>query len=762
MTRRDCFCVWQLFAAVLAAAVATYLLDARALLAAEPEPEAALKQAQAEEKAAEAEWNSREMARSATREIARSERQRAEHVLRQLLAAKTALARAADAPAAATDRAAAQVVEEQLVAARKQSGQRMDTMRAAAERLIAESRTADKAAQELLVAEDALRRTMDATRKAELAVLEQTFPEAEKKSAENASTARQAVRDAHVVAAWEPQLWAGVQRSTGQQIVEQTRHAAEIASRIAEVESDEARKQALLQFAKEERQLCKTAGELIAEKNGAIDRSVADIYPRRAAAMNGLEPLSPSDWNYAAARHLMVRAGFGGTPQEVEQLCSLGLYKAVDHLVEFYRHPAADAPFDARPRLPADPLEARLRNDFIRNQAAETRNGAEGDQAGRLRRWWLERLVASPRPLQEKLTLFWHGLFAAQNSVVQNSYAMYQQNRLLREHAAGNFGALLYGIVHDPAMIKYLDNDRNLKGQPNENLAREIMELFSMGVDQGYTEQDIVQAARALTGYTLDQPTSGFRYLHDRHDSGDKTIFGKTGPWTGDDLVRLILEQPATSRFIARRLWQHFGSIEPPAETVEQLAAVLRASNYEIEPALKNLFLSKEFYSAAVMGQQIKAPIELVVGTLRDLGVRQVKDYGRLDAMVRDMGQELFEPPDVKGWRHGRPWISSSRLFVRYNSVAEVVRSLAQGDRHGVDVVGVIQRSGCKRAEDVVDYLAKACLVGTLDSEKRKELVGFLGDLPAVEDWSARRAELNEKVQEVLILILSQPEAQMG
>jgi hypothetical protein len=150
------------------------------------------------------------------------------------------------------------------------------------------------------------------------------------------------------------------------------------------------------------------------------------------------------------------------------------------------------------------------------------------------------------------------------------------------------------------------------------------------------------------------------------------------------------------------------------------------------------------------------------VGTLRDLGVRQVKDYGRLDALVRDMGQELFEPPDVKGWRHGRPWISSSRLFVRYNGIADVVRSLAQGDRQGVDVVGVIQRGGCKSAEDIIDYLAKACLVRTLDSDKRKELASFLGDLPSAEDWPARQTELNEKLQDVLILILSLPEAQMG
>ncbi|MCP5110778.1 MAG: DUF1800 domain-containing protein, partial [bacterium] len=252
-------------------------------------------------------------------------------------------------------------------------------------------------------------------------------------------------------------------------------------------------------------------------------------------------------------------------------------------------------------------------------------------------------------------------------------FSMYRQNQLFRENAAGNFRGLLYGILHDAAMIRYLDNNKNVKGHPNENLAREIMELFAMGEDQGYTEADIREAGRALTGYNFDHSTGQFRLNLNEHDAGEKTIFGKKGPWTGDDLVRLILEQPATSRFVAQRLFEFFAHQEPADETVEKLAAVLRAGDYELRPMLKNLFQSEAFYSEEAMGTKIKSPVQLVAGMMRDLGVKGISDYAQLDTAVGAMGQKLLEPPDVKGWRRGRSWISANRMFARYNSSAELL-----------------------------------------------------------------------------------------
>jgi uncharacterized protein (DUF1800 family) len=386
----------------------------------------------------------------------------------------------------------------------------------------------------------------------------------------------------------------------------------------------------------------------------------------------------------------------------------------------------------------------------------------ESAQFGQLRQWWLKRMVESPRPLQEKLTLFWHGHFATQYSVVQNSYTTYRQNQLFREHAAGNFGGLLSGLVHDPAMIRYLDNNTNVKGHANENLAREIMELFAMGVDQGYTEKDIREGARALTGYNLDHHTGQFRFVASQHDDGPKTIFGKTGNFTGDDLVTLILEQPSTARFLAGKLFRYFAHEGPSPETIDQLASVLRRNQYELGPMLKNLFLSEAFYSEQAMGTQIKSPVQLVVGTLRDLGVKRVADAGMLDSAVRSMGQEIFEPPDVKGWRYGRPWVNTNRIFLRYNTTAELIRSVPRpGNRRGVDVVGLLAGTGCCTAAEVVDYLAKQCLARPLTADKRKELIDFLGELPPPTQWSSRPAQLNERLQGLLVLMTSMPEYQL-
>lgn len=738
--------------------------------------EAAVVKAQAEEKTSHDEWNSREMARSATREIARSERQKAQAALDAALAAEANVKRleaaaqaaraAADAEQAAEQKqslqTAATQAEAEAQAAREFLYQKVSALRAATELLINNTDVANKATNELYVAEDQLRDKMLATRDAEKCVLELQARAAEQAKSPDAAGARQKVCESAVLAAWERQQWSAVQRHTATELAEQSGDAARIACAVAKFDPDEQQRAKVNRFAEGQTSVETEAKKCIADRTATIDAADAEIYPLKVAAMGGLKPLPPDQWNYEKARHLLARAGFGGTPQEVEQLCAMGLYKAVDHLVEYYRHPAADVPFDATPPVGADPLAQQLRGDFIRGRVNGEREGVERGQVGALRQWWLKRMVESPRPLQEKLTLFWHGHFATQDSVVRNSYAAYRQNMLFREHAAGNFRALLYGIVHDPAMLRYLDNNRNVKGQPNENLAREILELFSMGVDQGYTEKDIIEAARALTGYTYDDATGTYSYIQSQHDPGDKTIFGQTGPWCGDDLARLILEQPSTGRFIAFKLFEFFAHAEPEPEAVDRLASVLRANNYELRPMLRNLFLSEQFYSEKALGTQIKCPVQLVIGTLHDLGIKKLTRYDTLDNAIREMGQDLLEPPDVKGWRYGRTWISTSRLFSRYNLMAELVKSAPQPNGAGVDLVGILEQSGCNAPDTAVDYLIKACLVKRLSDEDREALVASLAKLPPCGEWKDRREEVNQLLQQVLILILSTPENQLS
>ncbi|MBM3999634.1 MAG: DUF1800 domain-containing protein [Planctomycetes bacterium] len=759
----------------IAGAVALWAVGG--LRADEPTPlqtaEEAAKKAVASEEVMQNEWNSREMARSATREIARVERSRSESAVadyRRAIEGVTAAEAAAKAARAAADGEpdaakktplveTANQADAAVAAAKANLEQRLAAMHAALDRLIEDSVAGERAANELLVSENGLRDKMAESRAVELKVLEMKAASAD---AASVDAAKRAIFEMQAVQLWERQLWAGVQQGTLGQIIEMTDHAGRIAADAATIEPDAARKKTLEEFAQRE-----TKGKTDAEKtNGEcaaiVAKAISEIYPLRAAAMGGLTPLAPEKWDLAKARHLLVRAGFGGTPQEVKNLHAMGLYAAVDHLVDFHRQAPAPASLDVIPVPLPDPLEGKLRNAFVRGQAAGARNSIDGGQFGALRQWWIKRMVASPRPLQEKLTLFWHGHFATQQSVVQNTYILYHQNQLFREHAAGNFGGLLYGIVHDPVMIRYLDNNLNVVGHPNENLAREIMELFAMGVDQGYTEHDIREAARALTGYTYDNATGQFRYVLKSHDPGDKTIFGKTGPWTGDDLVNLLLEQPSTARFISFKLYEYFVKKDPAPEVVDKMATVLRTNQYELNPMLKNLFLSEEFYSDAAMGTQIKSPVQLVVGMLRDLGAKEATNFGQIDGMIQEMGQQLFEPPDVKGWRYGRSWISSNRVFSRYNAAATLANSvpLASG-ASGVDLVGLLATEECKTAEDVIQCLAKVCLAKPLNDEQRAKLVAYLGQLPPQAEWAGQKDAINAKLRNVLVLLLCTPEYQV-
>ncbi len=712
----------------------------------------------------------RQQANDASREIARAERKKSREALKDLEAVRQILRRKKEAVAeakAAREKAegkeatkkrakAVKEAKKEVAEARKLVQKKRKTMREAAKRLIEDSLTSDEAGLKELAASETLEEKTLAIREAEIRLLALKAEKAEGKEAEKV---RKKLYKKRALKAMEAKGWAKRRRSTAAQLHNRTSEAAKIAKRMVDAAKDKGLKRALNAFIKKEKETQAIARERIAKEKEAAASFVHEVYRWRAKAIGGLAPLSPEQWDAEKARHLLVRAGFGGTPKKVEKLAKMGLYDAVDHFVKYYRRPTDAPPLRIRPILPKDPLVGKVRGWAQRQVKRDSINGR---QLREVRRWWLKRMVQTPRPLQEKLTLFWHGHFATQNSKVDNSYTMYKQNRMFREHAAGNFGALLQGIVHDPAMIRYLDNHTNVKGHPNENLGREIMQLFSMGPYQGYGEKDVREASRALTGYSFDHETGQFRYHGDKHDHGKKTIFGKTGKWTGDDLVERILKQPATSRFVARKLFAYFAHENPSGETVEKLASVLRARDYELEPMLKNLFLSKAFYSEKSMGSRIKSPVQLVVGTLRDLGVKKVTNAGMLDSAVQEMGQKLFEPPDVKGWRRGRAWISASRMFKRYNQVGKLIKSVPRPGQRGIDVLGFVKRGGCESPKKIVDYLAEACLVKPLSEKSRKKLVGFLEGLPPRPKWEEHNAAVKKKLRGALILLTSLPEFQMS
>ena len=340
----------------------------------------------------------------------------------------------------------------------------------------------------------------------------------------------------------------------------------------------------------------------------------------RPVVTDSLKAIRPASFGYAQARHLLWRAGFGGTPGQIHTLVGWGPVKSVDYLLDPQSVPFADkaaAEFDRDIMRPPTPEERRMIADARRSRdeeqlakyrmMREDRERRDRRQIREVQKWWLKRMIETPRPLEEKLVLFWHGHFATSYRTIENSYHMYLQNELFRRHAMGNFGEFLRAIIRDPAMLAYLDNNDSRKNRPNENLARELMELFSLGVGH-YTEQDIKQGARALTGYTFSDDEFAFRQQD--HDTGVKRILGAEGALDGDGFVDAILAEKACSRFIARKLYRYFAADLPdnyadlhPAmkSVVADLAGTFRSNGYELKPVLRQLFLSEHFYDPTVI-----------------------------------------------------------------------------------------------------------------------------------------------------------------
>ena len=407
--------------------------------------------------------------------------------------------------------------------------------------------------------------------------------------------------------------------------------------------------------------------------------------------VDDLSPISAADWNYDKAAHLLERVGFGGTPVEVERFAGMTPERAVDELVNyttidnsrtpgFEASPIWDPGMDPFPKSRAEAVriaretgvsmgvamlpegESRRLQPVVNKFFYGLRSNAIETQ--RLAIWFGERMLITRRPLEEKLTLFWHGHFATGNGKVRDTRMMLQQNEMLRANAAGSFRDLLVGILTDPAMLVYLDNGENRKGHPNENFGRELLELFTMGVGN-YTEQDIREASRAFTGWTND--VLEFRFDATNHDDGEKTFLGRTGAYNGEDIIDIILDTPVTAEHISAKLYRFFVREDISDATRAELATTFRESGYQLRPLLRRMFLSKDFYSAASYATQVKSPVHLVVSTYRKLGLTRlptIPDFGRLTA---GLGQTLFNPPNVAGWAGGRTWITPALLLERGN-----------------------------------------------------------------------------------------------
>ena len=367
------------------------------------------------------------------------------------------------------------------------------------------------------------------------------------------------------------------------------------------------------------------------------------------------------------ARHLLARTGFYAAQQDIQTYAGLSRAQAVEQLLGSVRTEPITAPaavldeWTPRSQIRALPQPER--------RALLLRTIQQGQD---LRAWWLGEMLATPSPFTERMTLFWHNHFVSSLQKVRPTRLMYRQNLLLRRHALGNFGELLHAVSRDPAMIVYLDNASNRKGQPNENFAREVMELFTLG-EGNYTEQDIKEAARAFTGWGIDPETGAFVFRRERHDDGVKRVLGRSGPFDGGDVLDILLGEPQTARLIVRKLWQEFISREPDAREVVRIADEFRRSGYQIRTAMRLILTADAFYAPENRANLIKSPIDLIVGTLRQFRI-EVPDPYPFVVISRRLGQDLMAPPNVKGWPGGDAWINASTLLARKQMLERLFR----------------------------------------------------------------------------------------
>jgi uncharacterized protein (DUF1800 family) len=407
-------------------------------------------------------------------------------------------------------------------------------------------------------------------------------------------------------------------------------------------------------------------------------------------------PAAPDDWTISEAAHLLRRAGFGGSPQEIERFHALGRTKAVDSLLTPAE--ANDAfPLPAWADRETVLAETRARAEELRELRQASR-GQTPEQAERARRefnqkqqrtsrqrgaelqgWWFRRMLKTEAPLREKMVLFWHDHFASSMQKVRQPALMLMQNELFRRHATGSFKELTHAIVKDPAMMLYLDTQNSKKGKPNENFAREVMELFTLG-EGNYSEQDIKEAARAFTGYQLNRINGEVFHNRRQWDGGEKTIFGKTGRFDGDAVVDLLFDQPAAARYVPRKLWEYFAEENPPEEGVEALARSFQAADFRVAPLLREIFLSKAFYAAKVMRNQIKSPVQFLVQMFKELEIVQPPP-GYLVGAQQQLGQVLFMPPNVAGWDWGKAWINTNTLLTRYNVAGFITKGAQEAPK---------------------------------------------------------------------------------
>ena len=454
------------------------------------------------------------------------------------------------------------------------------------------------------------------------------------------------------------------------------------------------------------------------------------------------------DQTYIDTAHLLRRAGFGAEPTAIRSAAQNGLSATTDALL----HPE---------RIPEN-LDDEATLARLTSLLPETKNGGTPTQAVKM--WWTHRMIASAHPLQEKMTLFWHGHFTSKDGVMAGDL-LYRQNQMLRKNALGNFRSLTLAVARDPEMLRYLNGNQNHKAQPNENFARELMELYTCGIGN-YSEDDVKAGARAFSGWNLRGEE--FTFNTNQHDNDPKTFMGKTGNWNGDDIVDILVALPATARRLCTQLFTYFAYPNPEPAIIDSLVQTYFSSGYDIGAIMSQILHSQAFYSDKARLAVIKSPAQYVVGTIRLLGMdktvelilsdvtpandmaanpaaipaagatvpqakgRRLGVLASLPLAMRAMGQDLLAPPTVKGWDGGENWINTSTLLARINFADVISRSRQMFGGSFPSALEFMQQHALT-PEGWVDYLADTLGPLPITAATRQTLIAYVQspDLPA-------------------------------
>ena len=459
-------------------------------------------------------------------------------------------------------------------------------------------------------------------------------------------------------------------------------------------------------------------------------------------------PVSGERFDAKWAAHLYRRAGFGYTPAELKGAVESGLDSTLNKMFARPDKPPPKAPALENPNLPAAAIQIRAE--------------------------WLQRMLSGTEPIRERMTLFWHNHFATSIAKIQDAELMRRQNDLIRQHALGKFGPFLREMSRDAAMLIWLDSNQNVKEHPNENYAREVMELFSLGVGN-YNEKDVQEAARAFTGWHVAAANLGERryvFRESDHDGGQKTFLGQTGNWNGDDIIRILLEQPACARFLVRKLYAFFinenGS--PTDAFLQPLVDQLKKSDYDIAATVKTMLKSQHFFSTAAYRQKMKSPIDYCLGVARLFGTGStgsvvISPYSLINALELQ-GQQLYKPPNVKGWEGGKSWLNTATVLARHNFAYAICNGMKQLNEDAakltgqhfvpaVDPLALHRRERIQEPSKIVELYGKLLFPDDLKPEVAKKLTAY------IEKDNPPNFVFEQRCRDAMYAMLTLPEYQL-